>query len=72
MLTTNEKNRIKDVIEYGLGIRRDINFAYFLNAIDTTNEDVKDIQAQIKRIVYNQKLLEDKLDRIIRMIMSKE
>ncbi len=70
MLTLNEKNKVKDVIQYGLGIRRDINLAYFLNAIAATNDDVKNLKSQIDRIIYNQRILDEKLDRIIRMLMS--
>ena len=29
MLSLDEKKRVKDIIEEGLGIRRDINFAFF-------------------------------------------
>ncbi len=72
MLTPNEKNKVKDVIQYGLGINRNINLAYFLNAIDITNKDVKNLQAQLNRIIYNQQVLENKIDRIIMMLMSKK
>lgn len=72
MLTIDEKNKVKDVIQYGLGIRRDINLAYFLKAIEETNDDVKNLKSQIDRIIYNQRILDDKLDKIIRMLMSEK
>ena len=75
MLTNEEKNKIKenvkDVIQYGLGVKRDINPAYFLQAIDDTTRDVKDLQLQKKKIIHNQRTLEDKLDYIINILMSK-
>ncbi len=48
----------------------DINLAYYLNAIDSTNENVEGIQSQINQIIHNQRILDDKLDRIIRMLMN--
>ena len=67
MLTIQEKNKIKDVISEGLGIRRDINFAYFLNEIDETNEKVK----RLNIILNNQKILDHKLNKIIELLNSK-
>ena len=71
MLTIQEKNKIKDVISEGLGIRRDINFAYFLNAIDETNEKVKRLESQLNIILNNQKILDHKLNKIIELLNSK-
>lgn len=71
MLSLDEKKRVKDIIEEGLGIRRDINFAFFLNEINNTNKNVETIKSQITQIICNQRNLETKLDRIIRMLMEK-
>ena len=71
MLSLDEKKRVKDIIEEGLGIRRDINFPFFLNEINNTNKNVETIKSQITQIICNQRNLETKLDRIIRMLMEK-
>ena len=71
MLSLDEKKKVKDIIEEGLGIRRDINFAFFLNEINNTNKNVETIKSQITQIICNQRNLETKLDRIIRMLMEK-
>lgn len=71
MLSKNEKDKVKDVLEEGLGIRRNLNLAYYLNAIDSTNENVEELQSQINQIIHNQRRLDDKLDRIIRMLMNR-
>lgn len=71
MLSLDEKKRVKDIIEEGLGIRRDINFAFFLNEINNTNKNVETIKSQITQIICNQRNLETKLDKIIRMLMEK-
>lgn len=71
MLSIDEKKRVKDIIEEGLGIRRDINFAFFSNEINNTNKNVETIKSQITQIICNQRNLETKLDKIIRMLMEK-
>lgn len=71
MLTIQEKNKIKDVISEGLGIRRDINLAYFLNEIDEANEKVKRLESQLNIILNNQKILDHKLNKIIELLNSK-
>ena len=71
MLSLDEKKKVKDIIEEGLGIKRDINFAFFLNEINNTNKNVETIKSQITQIICNQRNLETKLDRIIRMLMEK-
>ncbi len=68
MLTLQEKKLIKEIQRQGLGINQNINFAYFLNAIDQTDERTKEILSKIDRIEYNQRILDDKLDMIIRLI----
>ncbi len=71
MLNNNEKNKIKDVLEDGLGIRRNINLSYYLNAINSTDENIERLQSQINQIIHNQKVLDYKLDKIITMLMNK-
>lgn len=71
MLTLQEKNKIKDIISEGLGIRRDINFAYFLNEIDDTNDRIKRLESQLSIIISNQRILDEKLDHIINLLRKK-
>lgn len=68
MLTPQEKKRIKEILSQGLGLNQNINFAYFLNAIDETDDRTKEILSRIERLEYNQRIIDDKLDRIIRLI----
>lgn len=68
MLTVQEKRHIKEILSQGLGINQNINFVYFLNAIDETNQRTKEILSKIERLEYNQRLLDSKLDMIIRLI----
>ena len=68
MLTPQEKKHIKEILSQGLGINQNINLAYFLNAIDQTDERTKEILSKIERIEYNQRILDNKLDMIIRLI----
>ena len=70
MLTQEEKKHIKEVLSQGLGLNQNINFAYFLRAIDETNEQTKAILSQIERIEYNQRMLDNKIDKIIRLIQG--
>lgn len=71
MLTYQEINKIKDVISDGLGIRPDINFAYYLNAIDDSSDRIKRIESKMSQIINNQRILDDKLNMIINMLQSK-
>lgn len=50
MLTLQEKKHIKEILSQGLGINQNINFAYFLNAIDQTDERTKEILSKIERM----------------------
>ena len=68
MLTPQEKKHIKEILRQGLGLNQNINFAYFLNAIDETDERTQEILSKIERIEYNQRILDNKLDMIIRLI----
>lgn len=68
MLSAEEKKHIKDILSDGLGINKDINFAYFLTKIVETSKNVDEVMSRIKKIEYNQKVLEEKLDMIIRLI----
>lgn len=68
MLDYKEKQHIKDILGDGLNINRNINFPYFLDAIDETNQNVKSLKSELDRILYNQRVLDQKLDRIINLI----
>jgi len=67
MLNYEEKKKIADILRE-LNINPDLNFAYFLDEIDETNEKVKSIESRLQQIIYNQKNIEKKLDLIIRKI----
>ena len=68
MLTVDEKKHIKDILSDGLGINRNINLAYFLTLILETKNNASEIISRIERIEYEQRNINDKLDRIIRLI----
>lgn len=68
MLTLQEKQRIKEILKDGLRINPNINFPYFLDAIDQTKRDVQTIKSQLDVIQYNQRIIEAKLDRILEKI----
>lgn len=68
MLTLQEKQHIKDVIQYGLNINRNINFPYFLNAIKNTNDKVDSLESLLNKVIYNQQILEQKIDLLIKKI----
>ncbi len=67
MLTLQEKQKIKEILA-GLNINPNINFKYFLNCINETNDKVKSLDSKIQMVLYNQEQLNQKLDKIIRMI----
>ena len=71
MLTLEEKKHIKDVLGEGLNINRNINFTYFLDAIDETNKKVKSIESILSTVIYNQRILDEKLNRIISLLSQK-
>lgn len=68
MLTLQEKRHIKEVLSQGLGLNQNINFAYFLEAILKTNQHSQELLSRIERIEYNQRILDEKLDMIIRLL----
>lgn len=68
MLTLQEKNKIKAVLSEGLGIRRDINLAYFLNEIDETNGKIKKLESKLNLVIHNQQILDSKLNSIIELL----
>ena len=70
MLKYDEKRHIKDVLAEGLNINRNINFPYFLDAIDGTNKSVKALKSQLDVIMYNQKILDDQLRKIIDLLVN--
>ena len=68
MLSLEEKRHIKEILSNGLNLNPNINFAYFLNAIDDTNSKTKELESKLQRVEYNQRLLNDKLDMILRLL----
>ncbi len=67
-LTLQEKEKIKSILNYGLNLNPNLNFAYFLNAIKQTNDTVSGLDSKLNTIIYNQKIIDQKLDRIINSI----
>ena len=70
MLTIQEKNHIKDILGDGLGISRNTNLAYFLNQISESGKNIEELKSRIQRIEYNQAVIDQKLDMIIRLIQG--
>ncbi len=70
MLKYDEKQHIKEVLSDGLNINPNINFPYFLNAIDDTNKTVKALKGQIEVIIYNQKILDNQLRKITDLLTN--
>lgn len=68
MLTSQEKEKIKDILSSGLGINRNINLAYFLTEIDDTAKKVNSLEFMLRDIQQNQKNLDRKFDMIINML----
>lgn len=71
MLTPQEKKKVKEILSDGLRIRPDINLPYYLDAIDATKKEVMEIKTQLNQLLSNQRVLDSKLDRIIRLISGK-
>ncbi|GEM_PF-3271605 len=67
MLTLQEKTKIKEILSQGLNINRNINFPYFLDAIDETNKKIKNLESELNRVIYNQRVLDQKLDVLINL-----
>ncbi len=65
MLTLEEKRKIKDILSEGLGINRNINLAYFLTEIDQTKKNVESLESKLNKVIYNQKIIDQKLDYIL-------
>ncbi|MCF7931342.1 MAG: hypothetical protein K9L02_07530 [Acholeplasmataceae bacterium] len=68
MLSYDEKKKIKDILDDGLNINKDIRFSYFLDAIDSTNKITKDLETKINSVLRNQKLIDEKLNIILQSI----
>ena len=68
MLSAEEKKHIKDVLSEGLGINRNINLAYFLTMIVEMDKGINELVSRIQKVEYNQRIIDEKLDRIIRLI----
>lgn len=71
MLSNEERRNIKEKVTEvlnDLNINSRINFAYFLDAIDTTNKRVNSLDSKLQRIISNQYDIDRKLDMIIRRL----
>ena len=51
-----------------LNVNPSINMAYFLNAIDESNKDIKALKSSVQRMMQQQAIIEQKLDLILRRI----
>ena len=68
MLSYQEKLKIKDILSSGLNINPNINFPYYLDAIDQNKTDIESIKSEIRKIIYNQNILERKINMIIDLL----
>lgn len=64
MLNYDDKTKLKDVLS-SLGVRADINMAYFLDSIIDSNKKIKSLESEVSDVLRNQKILEDKLNQIL-------
>lgn len=71
MLSVEEKNKIRDTLRT-LNLNPDINFAYFLDCILKTKNDMDEIYSKLDRIAYQQRIIDDKLNQIMSMLYSKK
>ena len=68
MLTYDEKKKVKEVLSDGLGLNSNIRLAFYLDSINNTNETVQKLKLELSNVLHNQRVINDKLDRIIRSI----
>lgn len=66
-MTYEEKRKIEEILK-NLNINPKINFPYYLNCVDNTNDLVKSLDSKLQQIIYNQRQLDAKLDMIIRKL----
>ncbi|HPG42198.1 MAG TPA: hypothetical protein PLJ98_00125 [Acholeplasmataceae bacterium] len=71
MLSYDEKKKIKEILSDGLNIRKDINFPFYLDAISESNEKIKNIESSINTIIYNQRVLDEKMNKLIWLLEHK-
>lgn len=50
MLTREDLNKIRAILSEGLGIREDVNLAYYLDAIDETNQKLDYIDNRLDEL----------------------
>lgn len=67
MLSFEERQKIKDVLQ-GLNINPNINFPYFLDKIEENGKDIESIKSELRTIIYNQSLIDRKLNSIINLL----
>ena len=71
MLDLHEKQKVKELLQEvlrDLNVNPSINIAYFLNAIDESNKDIKALKSSVQRMMQQQAVIEQKLDLILRRI----
>lgn len=71
MISIDDKKKIREYLDEvlkDLNVNSKINMAYFLAAIDETNDNVKALESSMQRIINNQRNLENKIDIILRKI----
>ena len=71
MLKPDEKEKIKAILSEGLNIKSNINFPFFLEAISDSNVRIKAVESSINTIIYNQRVLDEKMNKLIRLLESK-
>ena len=71
MLSYDEKKKIKEILSDGLNIRKDINFPFYFDAISESNEKIKNIESSINTIIYNQRVLDEKMNKLIWLLEHK-
>ena len=71
MLSINEKRKIKEVLSEGLNIRADINFPFYLDAINESSNKIKNLESNINTIIYNQRVLDEKMNKLIWLLEHK-
>ena len=71
MLSYDEKKKIKEILSDGLNIRNDINFPFYLDVISESNKKIKNIESSINTIIYNQRVLDEKMNKLIWLLEHK-
>lgn len=65
MLTFDEKRKVREILSDGLGLKSNIRLAYYLDSVHDTKEDVQILKSKLDDLLYNQRVINDKLDKIL-------